>query len=375
MVIVDGVLATKIHQEIDEEIANEPTQEEIEQELLNNQEGKVVFTDTHFTTSTGRVRKGFYVDSYLLNNLRNYIIKAVKKKFDGVILVTGSEGSSKTTNAGTIAKVLDPTFPGEPLNNGTTRRKCTRIVFTAQQFMEAIDNAKPQQAIVLDEAILSMMSQDSSSEIQKTLIKKMVTIRSLRLYIIIVIPSIFLLRKYLSIFRTRCLIHYYCPDGLTRGYAKVYSYETKRKLYIRGIKEFDQDCVKPDFRIRATDTSGFFYDDNEYQLKKNEAVKNITSEKESKKGIKSKTIMKYRDRCSMLLYALHEGFKLKDSKHTFQKSADMITEMGVKISLKMVNDAWLDAKKIMADKAKEIEEIAKRDALIEGYKEKLANKK
>jgi len=355
MVIVDAVESNSVMDKIDQDIANEPTQAEVERRLIEKDFGEVVCNDTIFTTSTGFMRRGFYMDGYLKANLDNFFIKAVKKKFDGVLLITGIEGAAKSTNAFSIAKYLDPSFPGKPLNDGTTRRTCERIVFTGQQFMQAIDNAKKQQAIVLDEAILAFMAQDAGSEIQKLLIKKMVTIRKLNLYILIVLPSIFLLRKYMAIFRTRALIHFYTPDGLTRGFGKVYSYETKRKLYIRGIKEFDQDCVQPDFIIRSTDTSGFFFDEKEYDDKKNETIKSITQGKEKNKDTLNKTHQKMKDRADTLVYIIHKINVAKNSKWKASDTADLLSVGGLNISTGVVTKNVKDTEFRLQQEAKAIE--------------------
>jgi len=187
----------------------------------------------------------------------------------------------------------------------------------------------------------------------------MVTIRKLRLYILIVIPSIFLLRKYIAIFRSRALIHYYCPDGLERGYAKVYSYETKRKLYIRGIKEFDQDCVKPDFIIRATDTMGFFFDENEYQIKKNEAIKKITTRGEKKDEKTNKTIEKFRDGYFLLMKTFHKYLKKENTKRPIREICEIINDNGFEVNPNTMNFALREAEKINEKKEKELLEKAR----------------
>jgi hypothetical protein len=338
MTIVDAIETKRVNDEIESEIKNSPPPEEEEIELIKNGDGTLVQTDVYFTKHNGKVRRGFYIDENLKANWDNYLIKGVKHKWDGIFLISGMEGSAKSTNAFTNAKYLDPTFPGPLLSDGTTRRKCDRIVFTAQQFLHAIDTAKPEQCIVFDEAVMAFMSQDAGSEIQKILVKKMVTIRKLRLYIIIVIPSIFLLRMYMAVFRTRCMVHYYSPDGITRGFFKFYSYDTKRKLYIKGKKEFDQDCVMSDFTGRATDTSWFFFDDDEYQAKKNEAIKMITETPDKKKKEASEASKRLKFERDVLIYDRFLAFKAEkknfDEKdmadHLTKKFGFMVTEGSVK---------------------------------------------
>jgi len=175
-----------------------------------------------------------------------------------------SSNSGKSTIAAQIAFICDPSI------------NIDRVVFTPDQLLVQIDASPPKTAIIFDEAVMGMLAQDAATAIQSVLIKKFVTIRKKRLFIFIVLPSIFLLRKYFAIFRTRCLIHTYTPDGITRGFFKFYSYNTKRKLYIRGMKEFDQGAQREDFAGRFVDTEGFFFDAEEYDKKKEAAIRSLT---------------------------------------------------------------------------------------------------
>jgi len=278
-----------------------------------------VQTQTKFTKSNGRVFDGFYMDGYLKENIDNFLIKAVEKKFDGVVIVSGIEGAGKTTLAATIAKHCDPTFPGPLLNDGTTRRRCDRMVFDTKQILEQIDKSTVGQAIVIDEAVLSMFSQDHANDMHKILLKKFVTIRKKRLYIFLVIPSIFLLRRYFAIFRTRAAIHCTVNEGINRGFFAFFSYNTKRLLYLRGLKEFNQSAVKPDFRGRFTDTEGFFFDVNEYDKKKEEAILSLTDgkKKDLTKQTLNNTQMKVRLGRDLLLVYMYNY--LKDLKPEGEK--------------------------------------------------------
>jgi len=102
--------------------------------------------------------------------------------------------------------------------------------------------------------------------------------RKKRLYVFLVIPTIFLLRKYFAIHRTRFLIHCTSSDGISRGDYLFYSHETKRILWCRGIKEWDQYCVKHDWPKPGyfTDTDGYFFDPLEYDKKKQNAILGIS---------------------------------------------------------------------------------------------------
>jgi hypothetical protein len=172
--------------------------------------------------------------------------------------------------------------------------------------MKTIDTARPESTIVFDEAVLGMFSTDNALKIQSILIKKFVTIRKKRLYIILVIPSIFMLRKYFAIFRTKFLIHCFTPTGVDRGFFKCYSYDTKRRLYLLGQKMFDQGAVREDFTGRFVDTEGFFFDTNEYEQKKDLAILSITDSADERKILTpiNKQMISERDLLVMGMYQL-----------------------------------------------------------------------
>jgi hypothetical protein len=235
-----------------------------------------------------------------------------------------SYNSAKSTNVMSIAKYLDPTFPGELVGDGTTRRRCDRVVFSAGQFTDAIDAAKPRQAIVFDEAVMGFLAADASTEIQRALIKKMVTIRKKQLYIFVVLPSIFLLRMYMAIFRTRFMLHYYTPDGISRGYFKFYSYETKRRLYITGKRDFNQDAAKYDFAGRATDTSGLFFPIDEYEDKKDAAIQSIVAEPERKKEDTKNAQYLLKGQRDVMVWGLYKDQKRLNQNLTFENFAEWL---------------------------------------------------
>lgn len=248
-----------------------------------------VYTDKIFIDKYGKEVNGFYIDGILKQNLDEYFIRAVYNGLDGIAIISGTEGGGKTVISCMLAYYCDQTFPGE---------NCERIVFSGMELMKAIDKAKRGEAIVLDEAILSLGSQDHSSYIQKVLIKKFVTIRKKNLFIFLILPSFFMLRKYFAIFRTRFLLHVYMPDGVKRGFFGVYNRSTKRLLYIKGLKEMDMQAVKPNYRGRFTDTYGFFFDPEIYEKRKDQAISNLTTD--PIQMFKNDLLKKYNDSLSKL---------------------------------------------------------------------------
>ena len=175
----------------------------------------LVYDNLIFYDKFKNPRRGYYLHKYLYTNLEKYFKPSVKRGWDAISLITGIEGSGKSTLGMTVAHFCDPTFIGDSAID--------RICFTFDQFMNAIDTAKPYQAIVLDEAVITLMSQDAATFLQKVLVKKFVTMRKKRLFVFLIIPSIFLLKMYIAVNRSRFLLHTYTPDGVNRGVFKFYT--------------------------------------------------------------------------------------------------------------------------------------------------------
>lgn len=217
-----------------------------------------------------------------------------------------SFNSGKSTFGAALCRYLDPEFPGEPIGDGTARRHCDRIVFTPAQFSEAVAKSKPKQAIQFDEAILGLMAGDAGTNVQRMLMKEITLIRKKQLYIVLVIPSIFSMRMPIAVQRSRFLIHTYSPDGIERGYFKFYNYPTKRNLYIKGKKDYNQDTVDANFRGTFVNTEGLFFCHKEYDKKKENAIKNLTDASSGKKGAQVRGIdYKTAGQRSLLLYYLY----------------------------------------------------------------------
>ena len=127
----------------------------------------------------------------------------------------------KSTFAFQWAKYVDPTF-------------ClSRIVFSPEEFKEAIFKAKKGQAIVYDEAFSGLGSRSALSSINRYLVSLAMQIRQKNLFVILVLPSVFLLDKYFVMFRAKVLVHVYENHGV-RGYFRIYSPRKIKNLILLG---------------------------------------------------------------------------------------------------------------------------------------------
>lgn len=170
----------------------------------------------------------YWIDGILRDNL-NRSIESVKKDFDSFIIVCGREGFGKSTIAMQMARYCDPTFD------------LKRVVFTADQFMEAVTNAKRYEAIVFDESMGYLSSRGAMSKFNKALIKVMSEMRSKNLFVFICIPNFFILDWYPATHRSNGLVLVY-----KRGSFGAYNYDRKSTLYNKG-KKFRQYCISPNF--------------------------------------------------------------------------------------------------------------------------------
>lgn len=199
----------------------------------------------------------FYLDGYLKANL-DFIKADVRDDNDAIVVVDGMEGSGKSVLAMTIGKYIDPDLS---LDN---------VIFNPKDFKTQVMKAKKYQVIVFDEAIAGLRSANWATSVSKSLISLIGQIRQLNLCIVIVIPSIFELHRYIAIHRSVALIHVQRDKKNKRGFFRAYSYDKKRKLYAIGKKYMDHNVVLSDFYGRFTNY--YPVDEKKYRAKKATAL-------------------------------------------------------------------------------------------------------
>ncbi len=205
--------------------------------------------------------EGHYIDGYLKANLEAVKKNVIKKNYDGFVLVTGREGFGKSTMAMQMALYCDPSLD------------LTRVVFTADQFLEAVESAPRYSSIVFDETMGYLSSRGAMSKFNRTLVKVMSEMRSKNLFVFLCIPSLFEMERYVAMHRTTGLIYI-----KKRGHFGSYDYPTKKKLYIQGKKNYSY-AVPPNFIGRFT--SYFPLDQEEYESKKQKAIDDWVNAKTS----------------------------------------------------------------------------------------------
>lgn len=193
----------------------------------------------------------YYIDGYLKSNL-DALKKNVRKDYDAFALIVGREGFGKTTLSFQIALYCDPTF------------NLSRVCFTAEQFLDAVQNADKYQAIVFDETMGYLSSRNGMSRFNRALIKVMSEMRSKNLFVFLNIPNFFMMDWYVALHRTTGLLYVY-----KRSFFGSYDYPTKKKLYMEG-KRHHAYSTPPNFRGRFV--KYFPLNFKEYEKKKQEAI-------------------------------------------------------------------------------------------------------
>lgn len=208
--------------------------------------------------------KEVYMDEFFKSNLEG-LKEFVEAKFDGIFVIDGMEGSGKSELGKQSALYLNPNFSERD------------VVYDTEQFFEWIKTAKRGDVCLWDEFVFAGLSTDTFEEMQKALIKTFTVMRERGLYIILVIPYMFMMKKYFIIARTRFLLHVY-TNGIQRGYFKFHDYTQKLLLFNYGHKTWlYSPSVKPNFYARFGGWSCDFLNEAKIKEKKDEALKRITT--------------------------------------------------------------------------------------------------
>lgn len=261
----------------------------------------------------------YYMEKRLKRNLDNKVLPELHKKDkDCIIAVDGGEGVGKSTLALQIGKYVDPSLD------------LSRVVFDAESFKQAIFKAKKGQCVIYDEAFTGLSSRTSLSGINTALVSLMMQMRQKNLFVILVLPTFFLLDKYAALFRTTSLIHVYESKKGIRGYFRVYNKTKKKYLYLYGKKDYSYNAKKGKNDFVNTKFKGRFYGvfalgdeemEEKYRKKKSKALE------ETQKTPMSAGQLKYKDQRDRVLFLLR-----KSTKKTYQELEEMLLDFDIDIS-------------------------------------------
>lgn len=203
-------------------------------------------------------KKSLYMDKKLKEQIENKVKPKVEKKdMDWVWIVDGAEGSGKSVFAMQLGKILDTDF------------NLSKVCMTPDEFTKVILKAKKGDCILFDEAYTGLSSRASLTEINRILVSLMMEMRQKNLFVIIVMPTFFMLDRYVALFRARGLFHVYFKGG-KRGRWVYFNNKKKKLLYLLGKKLFNYSKPKSNFRGRFADQ--YTVNEDAYRAKKHNAL-------------------------------------------------------------------------------------------------------
>lgn len=298
---------------------------------------------------TNEVLIEFYMDERLKKNLDQKVVKQLQKKDkDCVIVIDGKEGSGKSTLAMQIGRYVDPTL------------NLKRVVFSPEEFRAAVLKANKGECIIYDEAFTGFSSRASLSPVNRVLISLAMQMRQKNLFIIIVLPTIFLLDKYMAIFRTKALLHVYENKG-RRGFFKLYNANKKRVLILKGKKDLSYFHKKLYVRFRGQFYGVFALGGPEveqlYRDKKEKALQ------ASEKSSINPTQVKHMEQRNILLYLVRKTMDMP-----LRKFSEYLSEYGMEISHNQLSEILAKFGYYEKEEPKEkiIEKTDQKPVVIEG---------
>lgn len=253
----------------------------------------------------------YYIDPKINWFIKNKILPSLQKEDkDYLILVDGYEGSGKSTFVAQLGKAVDPSL------------ELSRICMTADEFKEAIINAKKGQCVIYDEAVTGLSAADSITRIGRLLKSLMMQMRQKNLLVVVILPSLFEMNRYAVLSRARFFFHIYESSG-RRGYWVGYNQRDTRKLYLGGKKSYSYILRS---RFKGRFYGKFPVDKEGYLKKKEEALMKLDELDKSKKdNLKHKLIFNM----------------ITKEKISQTEAAKRLTEWGIPISQSAISQIML----------------------------------
>ncbi len=261
--------------------------------------------------------KSLYMDGMLYRQLTKKVIPSIKKKdFDWVVAVDGTEGGGKSVFAFQIAKILDPNFCLE------------QIAFTANDFVRIVVKARPHSCVVFDEAFTGLSSRSSLSEVNQLLVSLMMEMRQKNLFVILVMPTFFMLDKYAALHRCKGLFHVYLIDG-NRSFWGFYSKQAMKMLYFKGRQYYEYHYVKA--TIFGRFRNQYTINEEQYRVIKKQSL--------GKKRRKTRADV-YKSQRDLLIYDYY-----KKEGDNVSKTTRYLGILGLGLQRRAINDIVLDERR------------------------------
>ena len=166
----------------------------------------------------------FYIDKKIKKQLLKgqEAIKVASQ--DRIYLITGKEGAGKSLLAIQFGWFIDNNLSLED------------ITMTSEEFENKVRNTK-KKVVIGDEIFAGLSSKGALTKENKRLVRLLIECRQRGLTIFLCVPSIFLLEKYITIFRSHALFNVQISKkNYNNRFYKVYNDKNKKLLYMLGHK-------------------------------------------------------------------------------------------------------------------------------------------
>lgn len=208
-----------------------------------------------------------------INGQRNYIDKNLRMNLDDmkadlhkdndvVLVIDGAERIGKSVcGIGTI---------GWYCSDGKLTLK--DVCLTPEEFAQRVRTAQKYDVIIFDECYLGLAAADTMRSYNRILKQMLVTCGQKNLFLILILPSVFDISKYVALHRASGLVHCFKHKG-KRGFFAFYNHQRLQQLYVYGKKTYSYWRPKPNFHGRFT---GFYgIDESEYKVKKADSLQTL----------------------------------------------------------------------------------------------------
>ncbi len=234
----------------------------------------------------------FYMDGYLLKNLKYAKDSVLNKKNMFVCLIDGRTGTGKSTLGCQAASYL---------TDG--KHSVLNTTFTTKQFTDRLKEIKRGQAIVIDEAFLLLNKRKTQSSQNMIILSIMQAARVKQCFIFIILPSMFDLDKNLTLNIGDLFLHCYRKGSFgSRGQFSCYDRIGLKRLWLFCRQEYSYRTKISMPNFRASFTKKFPIDQEAYDKKKDEALASMAK-------VDGEADNKYLQQRNDLIYALKEEGK------------------------------------------------------------------
>jgi hypothetical protein len=265
----------------------------------------------------------YTMNNHLYENLQILKNSSNDDDWDFKIIISGDgmTRTGKTTIAGQIGKVLDPSSTEE------------NWVYGGENLIKTAKKLGKNKVVFYDEAKEGLDAKKIMSQYSQHLVSYMNECGYLNQFLIIILPDFFDLNKSVALNLSMTLINCRVKGDLEtkkikRGFFHLWARPDKKKLYLRGKKELDYKAYKA--TVEGTFSKYFPYDYKILEEKKKKAIE----KRDKEMGLPSKREQKWRSRCVKAWRVLQ-----RERKWTRKEISELFSTKNDYIDLSVISKA------------------------------------